>query len=254
MFAEERRGKLLQHLSEQKSISVPDTAKLFSVTEETIRRDLKRLESSGYLQRTHGGAILIDDEKAEPSLAFRQSVNMQGKDSIGKAAAELVSPGDTIILDASTSALHLARHLKSIENLTVITNAEKIVMELCACPSITLICTGGILRKESLSYVGRAAEATLSGLQAGTAFLSCRGFNPERGFTDASEPESEMRRLMIRRAQKTVYLCDNTKFDRVAFVTTATLKEINTLVIDLPLPIGWKEVFSAAGVDVILAD
>lgn len=254
MFAEERRNRLLQMLQETRSISVPDAASRFEVTEETIRRDLKLLESSGFLQRTHGGAIPADDARTEPSLEVRQGINIPGKDRIGELAAQMVKDGDTIILDASTSALFLARHLRGKKNLTVITNAEKIVLELSAVPDITLICTGGILRQGSLSYVGRAAENMLAGLQAGTAFLSCRGFHPERGFTDASEPESEIRRQMMKRAQKTVYLCDHTKFDRVGFVTTAELGDADTVVVDAPLPDGWNEVFAKTHVTVRIAD
>lgn len=254
MFAEERRNRLLQMLKEKRSLSVPDAAVRFEVTEETIRRDLKLLESSGFLLRTHGGAIPADDTRSEPSLEVRQGINMPGKDRIGRKAAELVQEGDTIILDASTSALSLAHHLKDMKNLTVITNAEKIVLELSGNLDITLICTGGILRHGSLSYVGRAAESMLSGLQAGTAFLSCRGFNPSRGFTDANEPESEIRRQMIRRSQKTVYLCDQTKYDRIGFVTTAELSDIDVLVVDARLPEGWEASLEAAGVAVMQAD
>ena len=254
MFAEERRNRLLQVLQEKKSLSVPEAAAAFDVTEETIRRDLKLLETSGFLQRTHGGAIPADDSRSEPSLEVRQGINMKGKDRIGRMAAELVEDGDTIILDASTSSLSVARHLKGKKNLTIITNAEKIVLELATCPDITLICTGGILRQGSLSYVGRAAENMLGGLQAGTAFLSCRGFHPQRGFTDASEPESEIRRQMMRRSQKTVYLCDHTKFDRVGFVTTAEIGEVDAVVVDAALPEGWNDLFTQAGVRVLLAE
>lgn len=254
MFAEERRNRLLQILQETRSLSVPEAAARFDVTEETIRRDLKLLEASGFLQRTYGGAIPSDDARSEPSLEVRQGINMPGKDRIGRKAAELVQDGDTIILDASTSSLSMARHLKDKKNLTVITNAEKIVLELVGTPDITLISTGGILRHGSLSYVGRAAENMLAGLQAGTVFLSCRGFNPLRGFTDASEPESEIRRQMMRRAQKTVYLCDQTKFDRIGFVTTAALSEVDVLIVDERLPAGWDVAFGQANLMVLQAD
>ncbi len=253
MFAEERRNNLLQLIQDKKSLSVPETAVFFDVTEETIRRDLKLLESSGFLQRTHGGAILADDTKSEPSLEVRQGINIAGKDAIGLRAAKLVHDGDTIILDASTSALSLAKHLKNKEKLTVITNAEKIVLALSACTNITLISTGGILRHESLSYVGRAAETMLSSIQAGKAFLSCRGFNPEKGFTDASEPESEIRKQMIRRSLQTIYLCDYTKMDRIGFITTAAVSDISTLIVDKVLPKDWIKAYHSAGVHIVVA-
>ncbi len=253
MFAVERRNQLLQLLQAQRSLSVPDAAARFDVTEETIRRDLKLMEKSGYLQRTHGGAVPADDARIEPSLAVRQGINIEGKDRIGQRASELVEDGDTLILDASTSALSLARHLKQKKKLTVITNSEQIIRELSASKEITLICTGGILRHESLSYVGRAAESVLAGLQADKAFLSCKGFSAQRGFTDSNEPESEIRRQMIRRSQQTIYLCDSTKINRVGFVTTAALSEVDQLVLDTPLPTDWAPVFEAAGIHIMIA-
>lgn len=253
MFAEERRSALHQILIEKRSLSVVDTAVQFNVTEETIRRDLKKMEADGLLLRTHGGALLPDDSRMEPSLEVRQGINSEGKDAIGQTAAQMVKDGDTIILDASTSALFVAKHIKDKKNLTVITNAEKVIMELSAYSEIVLISTGGILRRKSLSYVGRAAENTLASFQADKAFLSCKGFTPERGFTDSSEQESDIRRKMISRSQQVVYLCDYTKMERVGFVTTAQLSEVHILISDQPLQKDWTSSLEAADVRVIIA-
>ena len=141
MFGIERRNRILSLLNEKKSIIVQDIASIFNVTEETIRRDLKELEKHDFLIRTHGGAILPDDIKAEAPLEIREGININGKNNIGKAAARLIDDGDTIMLDASTSALYVAKHLKTKKGLTVITNAERIIIELAACDDITLIST-----------------------------------------------------------------------------------------------------------------
>jgi DeoR/GlpR family transcriptional regulator of sugar metabolism len=254
VFAEERRKKLLQILIDNRSVSVIDSAVLFDVTEETIRRDLKLLESHGLLQRTHGGAILSDDSRVEPSLEVRQGINSEGKDRIGQRAASMVKDGDTIILDASTSALSVARHIRGRKGLTVITNAEKVITELVGNPDIALISTGGILRRKSLSYIGRAAENTLSSFQADKAFLSCKGFTPQRGFTDSSEQESDIRKQMILCSQNIVYLCDYTKMERVGFVTTAKLADVDVLITDKALPQEWAAKLSESDIQLIIAE
>lgn len=237
-------------LNEKKSILVQEAAEVFEVTEETIRRDLKVLESQGLLVRTHGGALLSDDSKTEASIEIRQGINIEGKDAIGREAAGLVNNGDTIILDASTSSLFVARHIKDKKGLTVITNAEKVVLELSQCKDITVICTGGTLRHKSLSYVGRSAENTLNNYYADKVFLSCKGFSIDKGFTDSNEQESDMRKLMMKCSKKVIFLCDHTKFDRVGYVITARLEDIHLFITDSSLPEEWMSKFDEAKIAV----
>lgn len=241
MFGVERRNKIMNMLYEKRSILVQEAAAAFNVTEETIRRDLKELESQGLLTRTHGGAILADDIRLETPLNIREGINISGKDIIGKYAAGLINDGDTILLDASTSSLYVAKHIKNKKNLTVITNAERVIVELSGCEDMTLISTGGILRRKSLSYVGRAAENTISNYYANKLFFSCKGFSPKRGLTDSNEQESEIRKTMIRCSNQVVFLCDHTKFDKVGYVNTAKLSDIDLIVTDEPFPVEWAE-------------
>lgn len=241
MFAVERRSGIMSLLNEKKSILVQEAAEAFGVTEETIRRDLKILEAQGLLLRTHGGAILADDTKVEASLEIRQGINIPGKDAIGKCAAKLINDGDTIFLDASTSSLFVAKHIKDKKNLTVITNAEKVVLELSVCEDMTVICTGGILRRKSMSYVGRAAENAIKSYYANKLFFSCKGFSPKRGMTDSNEQESEIRKAMLECSEKVIFLCDHTKFDKVGYVNTAKLDDIHVIITDAPFPVEWTE-------------
>jgi DeoR/GlpR family transcriptional regulator of sugar metabolism len=248
MFAIERRNEIVALLNEQKSVLVQEVAALLGVTEETIRRDLKELEGLGMLIRTHGGAVLVDDSKSEVSLAIREGINISGKDLIGKAAAKMVNDGDTIILDASTSALFVAKNLKDKKAITVITNAEKVVLELAGSDEITVISTGGTLRHQSLSYVGQAAEDALYKYYANKVFFSCKGFIPTRGLTDSNEQEAAIRRLMIKCSEQVFFLCDHTKFGKVGYVTTAELAEIDLIFVDQSLPEGWQTEITARGV------
>jgi len=252
LFGIERRNRIMSHLNERKSLLVQEIAESFGVAEETIRRDLRLLESRGLLVRTHGGAVLADDVKAEVPVEIREGINITGKDAIGREAARLVHDGDTIILDASTSSLFVARHIKDKKGLAVITNAEKVAFELSGCEDITVISTGGILRHKSLSYVGRAAETVLGGYHANIAFISCKGFSPERGLTDSNEQESDIRKKMLQCSEKTIFLCDHTKFGRVGYVTTARLEDIDLLITDRAVPEEWAKKIMEAGVELRL--
>jgi DeoR/GlpR family transcriptional regulator of sugar metabolism len=249
VFAVERRNRMIALLNEQKSLVVQEIAAHFQVTEETIRRDLKTLENKGLLIRTHGGAILADDSKTEASLEIRQAINIQGKDAIGREGAKLVKDGDTIILDASTSSLFLARHLKEKKGLTVITNAMNVLWELAECEEITLISTGGILRSKSLSYVGRTAENALNNYFADTLFFSCKGFSPLRGLSDSNEQESDIRKTMLKCCNQSVFLCDHTKLDKMGYVTTAHLEDIDILITDKPLTPEWADQITGSQVE-----
>ena len=253
MFAVERQSAIMTLLGERKTLLTQDAAIHFGVTEETIRRDLKVLERQGLIRRTHGGAILHDDAIIEPPLAIREGINIHGKDKIGAAAARLVKDGETVILDASTSALYVAKHLKNKHGITVITNAERIILELAECHDINLICTGGVLRHRSLSYTGRAAENVIGSYLADHLFFSCKGFSPTTGLTDSTEPESEIRKIMLTRAKHRTFLCDKTKIDRVGFSATASLDDINTLITDEDLPTGWDDMLAEHNVEIVIA-
>ncbi len=237
-------------LQDKKELLVQETADLFKVTGETIRRDLKKLEKQGLLVRTHGGAVLPDDITMETSLKVREGINIPGKNAIGRLAAGLVNNGDTIFLDASTSSLYAAKHIREKKNLTVITNAERIIMELADCPDITLISTGGIIRSKSLSCVGRMAENAIEGYHADKVFFSCKGFSPKHGLTDSNEQESEIRKLMLKCSETAIFLCDRTKFDKIGFARTARLEDIDIIITDAPMPEDWASILSAADVRV----
>ena len=127
MLAVERRNRIEQIINKNKSVLVVELAKQFEVTTETIRGDLEKLEKQGVLVRTYGGATLVDNSEIELAITERDTVNYEGKQRIGKYAADLIKDGETIFLDASTSAWHLARYIKGKRGITVITNAEKIV-------------------------------------------------------------------------------------------------------------------------------
>ena len=163
--------------------------------------------------------MLADDIKMEVSLEIREGINIEGKNIIGRLASSLVKDGDTLFLDASTSSLYVAKHLKDKKGLTVITNAERIILELAQCSDINVISTGGFLRKKSLSCVGRAAESAVSSYHADKVFFSCKGFSPQLGATDSNEQES-VTGTYAQHSNECIFLCDHTKFHKLGYIIT----------------------------------
>ncbi|MCH5211795.1 MAG: DeoR/GlpR transcriptional regulator [Oscillospiraceae bacterium] len=252
MLAVERRSKIEDIITENKSVLVTELAKQFDVTPETIRGDLLKLEKQGVLVRTYGGATLAASSGSELSYKERDVVNAEAKHKIGARAADMIRDGETIFLDASTSSLWLARNIKNKKGLTVITNAVNIVLELAECDNIKLICTGGGLNTRNMSYTGRFAERMITeNLTADKCFFSCKGVTVSRGMTDASEDEAEIKRAMMQASDSVIFLCDHNKLGRKGIPVIASIDKIDTLITDIRPDREWHAAMQEAGVRVI---
>ena len=254
MLAVERRNSIEQLITKNGSVLVVDLAKQFEVTTETIRGDLARLEKQGVLVRTYGGATLVDGAEPDMSVAERENVNYEGKSIIGQRAAKLIKDGETIFLDASTSSLHVARNIKEKKGITVITNAEKVVMELAGCDGIRVICTGGRLEPRNMSYTGRTAEENIRrNYFANKLFFSCRGVTPHRGLTDSSESEAQIKKAMLEVSESAVFLCDHKKLGIIGVNKISEINGIDTLITDVKLDEEWSQALADNDVNVIYA-
>ena len=157
MFNVERKNTIATWLLERGRVNVAALAEALGVTKETIRRDLNELEKEGVAQRTHGGAVLAkghEDSFGDLRYGLRQRFNVPGKKAIGRAAAELVHPGDTIFLDASSTCMYMGEALCGKTGVTIITNSAYLVSQLGEEEGLTVISTGGQVRRESLTLVG----------------------------------------------------------------------------------------------------
>ncbi len=251
MLAVERRTKIEQLINENKSVLVVELAKLFDVTTETIRADLLKLEKQGVLIRTYGGATL-NGSAADLSFNERNFVNSDAKQKIGIRAAEMIRSGETIFLDASTSALYLARNLKDKNGLTVITNAANIITELSDCSNITLICTGGQLCAKNMSYIGRFTERMIrSNFAANKFFFSCKGVTLSRGLVDSSEDEAAIKLAMLECSDSAIFLCDHLKLGKTGIPVIAPIKRLDAFITDAELYNEWKEQLEADEVKLI---
>lgn len=242
MLAVERRGKIEQTILKNKSVLVLELAKEFDVTTETIRSDLEKLEKQGVLVRTYGGATLVESREADMNINERETVNFEGKQRIGMKAAELIKDGETVFLDASTSSLQLARNIKDKKGITIITNAEKIVMELSDCPDIKVICTGGMLHSKNMSYIGRVVEETIrKSYYANKVFFSCRGITLSRGLMESTEAEAEIKKAMIECSESAIFLCDKKKLGRLGVPVISGLNKIDYFITDIKLDEEWNK-------------
>ena len=251
MLAFERQQRIIELLHEYGAVSVSKLSSEFGVAEETVRRDLEKLEKQEKLLRTHGGAVPVDDNKHEPSIDKRKKLNVEEKQSVARAAAELVVPGDTIFLDASTTTFFLARELKGMKNITVITNSLQTMQELSGIDGIKLIGTGGIVGA-NLSFVGSLEEnAVREKYFANKMFFSSRGVTVQAGILDSNEQECAMKKCMLENAQQKIYVCEHSKIDRIGFAKLASFEEIDAFVTDLPLGEEWHKRLDEANTEII---
>jgi DeoR/GlpR family transcriptional regulator of sugar metabolism len=232
MFPEERRAVILNILNQSGRCRVNDLARELAVSEVTVRQDLDILEKQELLSRTHGGAILIAKRGFERPFQIQETAFRDEKIRIGKAAASLVSDGETIILDVGTTVTEVARNIQSRKGLTVVTNALNIAMLLEDFPEITVLVTGGTLRAKQHSLVNPFGQFILERIRVDLAFIGINGIEAEHGVTNANLAEAEMKSLFVKVARRRILVADSGKIGNVALAKVAALHEIDLLITD----------------------
>jgi len=245
MLAIERRSAILAILEQDGSVLVAELAIKYGVAEETIRRDLEKLEQEGLAKRTYGGALLTDDSSADASYKIRAKTNLKQKSIIADKVFNLIENGENIIMDASSTAVLIARKLKSKKKLTILTNSVEILLDFADNKNISVISTGGVLRESSLSLVGRDAERIIENYTADKAILSCKGLDFEKGATESNVAEAEIKKAMAANAKHIVLALDLSKFDKLSFARLIDLKSVHTVVTDEMPSKEWQEYFEA---------
>ena len=243
MLAIERKNEILAKLRAEQRVLVSELSAYYGVTEETIRRDLDKLEKEGYATKTYGGAIWGNSTKADLSNTIRKKTNVDAKRAIAMEVASIVEDGDHIMLDDSSTSIYIARQLKEKKNLTVITNSIEIVVELASMEGWTIMSTGGTLKQDSLALIGHQAQQMLLNYHVDKAFISCKGIDRANGVTDSSEYHSLTKQAMIRSARQT-YLCvDSSKFDKTSYVKIADFPALSAVVTNETPDSDWQKFF-----------
>jgi DeoR/GlpR family transcriptional regulator of sugar metabolism len=244
-FTAERQRRIEDLLREHGRVEVLELARLLQVSEHTVRRDLLALQSQGVLQRTHGGAVTLDTSRLD--LSARAAVLPQAKAAIGRAAAALVEPGQTVVLDSGSTPLAMARAL-TVRPLTVITSSLDIAAIFADDPKVQMALTGGTWQPAHRALWGPAAIAMLAQCRADWAVPGACAIDAALGVSAPDEADAAMKRAMIACARRTLILGDHSKLGNVAPFHVANWSQVDTLLIDEPWPEG-----SAAGVPVRVA-
>ncbi len=232
MLAIERRNMILARLQSEGKVIVADLSREFDVTEETIRRDLEKLDNEGLAKKTYGGAVLNQNLNTDVPFNVRKRSNVELKQRIAEKIAALIQDGDFLMLDASTTAIHVAKSIKNRKNITLITNSVEILLELSDKEGWNVLSTGGVLKQGSLSLVGSSAERMIRGYHVDLAVCSSKGIDLNMGVTESNEKDSEIKRAIFSSANHKVLAIDSTKFDRISFVRVYDLNDIDTIVTD----------------------
>ena len=232
MLQIERQEQIMELLGKTPALRIGQIAGALYISEATVRRDLAAMEQKGLVQRVYGGVTL---KKEDMPLDFRHRDNAAAKEEIAAKAATLVCEGQTVFVDSSSTAQHLLPYLARFHDLTVITNSHKAMQELST-TKLKLICTGGELVKRNMAYVGRVAEETLMRFCPDLAFFSSQGVGTDGEVTDASEGETALRQVVLRRALHTVFLCDSSKVGKKYLHRLGDLCEMGEIVTDEAFP------------------
>jgi len=245
----DRQQKILDRIALENEVKVVDLKTYFQVTDMTIRRDLEKLEETGAIKRTFGGAIFIGKDSA---LQERSGLLMDEKLRIGRAAAAFIRPGESVFIDGGTTTLQLARCLPPGMKITVVTNAMHVAAELAG-KQIPTIVTGGMLIESLNTMAGPIAVQSLTGMAFDRVFLGATGMNIEHGFSNSSLYEAEIKRMAIRIASETNILLDHTKFGLKMLVSFSPLAGVHRIVTDRLPDADLRQACEGAGVAIEVA-
>lgn len=252
MFALERRKIILDKLTEQRRVTIKELSTVIQVSEATLRTDLTKMEKDGLLKRTHGGAILSDLSDIETNFSIREQKNKMEKSMIAKRAMELLSNGQCIMLDASSTALELAKTLKDTAiRLTVVTSGINTALELNHHPDITVILLGGIVKRGSNSLEGNLGIGILDQINIDIMFTSANGFSIDSGLTDFSMYEVELKKSMVNASNKVVALLDHTKINKNSIASYATTDQIDMIITDTVMSDDYRRKLADLNVDLL---
>lgn len=251
MIGAVRRQKIAELVREKKSASVSELASIFSVTDETIRRDLKALEFEGTLRRSYGGAYVQTGVDNLVDVNIRTTAYRDSKEVIASRCLQFVNNGDTIFLDNSTTCFYIAKLIQAMR-ITVLTNNLMILNLLSKCPNIRLIGIGGNYSATEKAFYGPIAELTIGRYYVDTSFLSCRSLSLKSGITDSTDRWNDVRRIVLEHSQRTYFVADYSKFDNTSFVHLCDFDEATGIITDRPLSEAWHE--SLDKTDCILID
>ncbi len=254
MLAIERRNAILEKLQVERRVVVSELSELYDVSEETIRRDLEKLEAEGHAIKSYGGAVLNENANIDLPYNVRKNRNVAGKQKIAALLSEMIRDGENIMLDASSTAVAIAKAIKNKKDLTVITNSLEIALELIEAPNCRVIATGGLSIGSSFAMVGQVTDKTIRSYYVDKSIISAKGIHLEAGVTDSDERHADNKESMFEMAKTKILAIDSSKFDRIAFAKIVDLKTISVLVTDKKPEDAWLQKLEEVGVECVFPE
>ncbi|MDW7658688.1 MAG: DeoR/GlpR family DNA-binding transcription regulator [Bacillota bacterium] len=227
----DRLRELEHYMTEHVTATIPELCDRFGVSVNTMRRDIRQLVDEGRLTKVYGGVVINQHDLTVP-FTDRSSIAVQEKLAIGRLAAGLVGPGDTIYIDSGSTAAEMVPHLDNLANLTVVSNSLIVQNRMLQVAQANLLTIGGIFSRKTLSCSGPIAVAGLGNIRIRKAFMSATAVNIEDGATNYSPYEAEIKQAAIARAHEVILMVDHTKFDRSAAICFCPLERLKAILTD----------------------
>ena len=244
MFTIERRNAILEKLQAEKRVVVSELSQIYEVSEETIRRDLEKLEQDGFAIKSYGGAVINENVKPEFPFNIRKKMNIAEKQKIAELINGMIKNGDQIILDASSTAVSIVKRMKDKKDITLITNSAEILIEASTMVSDwRVLSTGGNLVESSLALVGVHTDRMLQSYYVDKAIISAKAISKEHGFFDSDELHAANKRTMLQIAREKILAADSSKFGKTGFAKIGSFADITTVVTDKAPSKDWQEFF-----------
>jgi DeoR/GlpR family transcriptional regulator of sugar metabolism len=241
MLGKERREAMKQYIQNCGKVTVVELSKKWNVTEETVRRDLDKMEFENLITRIHGGAIWNTVSPVGGVHFYsRRAQNLEAKEKIAQVAADLIKSKTTILADSSTTVVEALKTIMDNQDAIIVTNSAEIFQEFQDA-KCTIISTGGTYNKKSLSFQDTLAIDSIRKYNVELALISCKGLDISKGVLDSYESEAEVKKVMLVQANEVALLVDHTKFDQTAFLQLTSLNNINYIITDVRPSDKWVE-------------
>jgi len=250
----ERRQDIISFLAKRGSATVRELAERYGVSPMTVRRDLEQLERDGLIVKTHGGAVILDPHThADAPLSKRELEQAEAKQRIAERAVSLLKPGDTVILDEGSTCVAIARQMKSVNDITVITNGVRVAAELMNATGVTLIVVGGVCHRDSAMLYGPETERAYSSLHADYYFMGMDAFSLEYGILDGNYLQVGLKRAKAKAANKVIGVAHQAKFRRRAVAHIGPLTMLDALITEGPVADDLKRTLAELGIELLEA-
>ena len=233
----QRQKEILNYLNKKEYATIKELANVVYTSQSSVRRDIKSLEQKGLLKQVYGGVVLPYQTSVIP-LTLRDTINYSVKDSIAQIAVKHIFDGATILMDHSTTVRRIIKYINNFNQLKIITNNQQLLNE-CDSNKIELYSTGGKLIKQNNVLLGSAAETFLKNIYADILFFSSQAISDDGEITDICESETSIRKVMLTRAKKRIFLCDSSKLGEKKTFSLCTKDDVDVLICDKMFP--WEK-------------